>query len=189
MSTKFLSLFVFLSLFIQSTHAAPRRTELPSLSMKLPMFTQTTYYTCGPASSMSILKYYGLDQVTSEMDLAKKMQTLTSTGTRFWNLANTLKTLGLDAVTYTGVSIKTLKKALQMNQAVILNFDDDGGHYAVLAGLDNTHIYLMDPWYTHPTYTRWEIKSFERNWYDSHDGRLYRRLGVFINKKIKNKSI
>jgi predicted double-glycine peptidase len=183
MNSKLFFLFVFLSLFISQTQAADRRNELPTLSMSLPIYTQTTYYTCGPSTAMSVLKYFGLDKGQSEMGLATKMQTLKSTGTRYWNMIKVLNTLGLYAKAYTGVSLTSLRNALKQKEAVIVNLDDDGGHYVVLAGMTDSHVYFMDPWYAYTTYTRWDIRNFERQWYDYHNGRRYSRLGIFISKK------
>ncbi len=174
-------MLTFLTYFVPNVSQA-RTQNLPGLSINVPMFNQSTYYTCGPASSMSVLKYFGLGKGNNEMYLANLMKTSTETGTRFWNLAEVLNQRGLSAVVYTGLSIADLRNALRKNQAVIINFDYDGGHYVVLAGMDNTHVYFMDPWYTFSTYQKWEIPHFEAQWYDSHDGVRYERLGIIIDK-------
>ncbi len=183
MTTQIFSLFAFLSFFISQT-AVSAITVLPSLKVTVPMQTQTTYYTCGPASSMSVLRYFGKGKGNSEMGLARLMDTSTATGTRFWNLANVLNNRGLKAVVKKGATVTDLRNALKLNQPVIMNIDDEGGHYVVLAGVDSKYIYFMDPWYDFTTYRKWGIQKFYNHWYDYHNGTRYNRLGIFVSKRL-----
>jgi predicted double-glycine peptidase len=181
MRTQFLLLFTFLTFFVPKV-AFSFQVGLPSRSIPVPMFNQTTDYTCGPASSMSVLKYLGMSKGNSEMKLAEEMGTLTTTGTRFWNLAKIFEQKGLKAFVKIGTTIAELRAAVRLKQPVIINLDDEGGHYVVLAGFDKSNIFFMDPWYAYSSYRKWDLKKFEAHWYDSHDGVKYDRLGIFISK-------
>ncbi len=176
MRSQIIFLFIFLT-FLVPNIALSYQPTIP-----VPMFNQTTDYTCGPASSMSVLKYYGMSKGNSELKLAEEMGTIKTTGTRFWNLAKILEQKGLKAIVKLGTSLADLRAAAKLKQPVIINIDDEGGHYVVLAGFDKSHIFFMDPWFAYSTYTKWDIKTFEDHWYDTHEGVKYERLGIFISK-------
>lgn len=110
---------------------------------------------CGPASLKMVLRYYGIDR--SEAELAQLMGTDAHFGTGAKSLKTEAEKLGLKAEIKDGCTFSDIEKWLDDEVPVIVNWFTSGrndypedisapdGHYAVVCGLDDAHIYLQDP--------------------------------------------
>lgn len=108
---------------------------------------------CGPASLKIVLRYYGIDK--TEQELAELAGT-GELGTDDVGIVNAAKTLGFEAAVKNGGSFGDIEGWLNKKVPVIVNWFTRGrsdysdskvadGHYSVVAGIDNEHIYLQDP--------------------------------------------
>ena len=108
---------------------------------------------CGPASLKIILDYYGL--VKSEKELAELMEA-TALGTDDQSIARTAVSLGYRAEVKNESDFSDIEAWLLKGVPVIVDWFSRGridyslsaiadGHYSVIIGLNDDHIYLQDP--------------------------------------------
>ena len=109
---------------------------------------------CGPASLKIILDYYGLKK--SEKELAKLCQYDKDLGVDDDKIKNTAEGLGFKVKIKNNSNFKDIENWLDKKVPVIVNWFTKGrqdysesevadGHYSVVTGLDEKHIYLQDP--------------------------------------------
>lgn len=109
---------------------------------------------CGPASLKIVLAYYGVEK--SEQELAKMCGTDEDLGTDDQGLKRAVEQLGFTVEIKNESSFEDIEAWLEKGVPVIVNwftrgrtdYDDSAvsdGHYSVVAGLDDEHIYLQDP--------------------------------------------
>lgn len=102
-------------------------------------YQQTTGYTCGPSSVMSVMHYYGKlndSQLThgTEMKIAAGMQTNPNNGTSAEPMVAWLNANGFDAYSATGGTITDIKRYLKEGTPVIIDWVDWGGHWVAATG-------------------------------------------------------
>lgn len=153
---------------IQSYAQTAFRGRLPRHTIKLPQVQQTTDYTCGPTSLLSILRYFGKAANATEMSLAQELHTSTETGTYFKDLQKALEQRGLGGEVEINSTLESLRGHLHSGRPAILNYQFGGGHYAVAMGMDGGFIYLMDPWFNR--YVRIKEQEFFARWNDTQYG-------------------
>lgn len=129
---------------------------------------------CGPASLKIVLAFYGLD--ISESGLASISKTDKTLGSTAENLALAARSLGFETEIRTECSFDDLFAWLRKGVPVIVDWFTRGrddypedmlsadGHYSVVCGLDDTHIFLQDPEIGGIRRLRREV--FERVWFD-----------------------
>jgi predicted double-glycine peptidase len=131
--------------------------HLTMLNMK--GYQQTTDYTCGPATIMSILHYYGIlkdNQMNHETELkiAKEMGTTAKTGTRPEQIVTWLKQHGFDVKTGKNGTIEMLQDNAKKGIPTLVEWIDWGGHWAAVSGYnsvgktfaeDKDTIFFADP--------------------------------------------
>lgn len=109
---------------------------------------------CGPASLKIVLDYYGLEK--SEKELAKLCQHDKTLGVDDKKIKKLAERLGLKVKIKNNSNFKDIEKWLDKKVPVIVNWFTKGrqdysesevadGHYSVVTGLDEKHIYLQDP--------------------------------------------
>ncbi len=109
---------------------------------------------CGPASLKIVLDYYGIN--LSEKKLAGLTRTTRKTGTNDQGIANAAESLGFRVQIKNKSGFDDIEKWLKKGVPVIVNWLTRGrpdysnsevadGHYSVVVGLDDKHIYLQDP--------------------------------------------
>lgn len=109
---------------------------------------------CGPASVKIVLAYYGIEK--SEAELASLCGTDNDLGTDARGIMNAAQNFGLHVEIKDNCSLKDIECWLQKDVPVIVNWFTRGrtdytdadvadGHYSVVCGLDDEHIYLQDP--------------------------------------------
>lgn len=109
---------------------------------------------CGPASLKIVLDYYGVNH--SEKKLAGLTRTTKTMGTDAKGIADAAQSLGFKVKIKNESTFADIEKWLKKEVPVIVNWFTRGrsdysdsevadGHYSVVAGLDDKHIYLQDP--------------------------------------------
>ena len=153
---------------------------LPVNALLLPLVTQETGYSCGVASLLSVLNYWGIFP-GSESDLYKELGT-TPEGTDGDKIIEFAKARGLAAREDKNLSLSDLQKALAVGETAILSIQAwselEGqidwkkataeGHYVVLVGVDGHFLYAMDPM-IEGTYGYLPLGEFDDRWHDGGD--------------------
>jgi predicted double-glycine peptidase len=148
-------------LCVTNTSSALREAEpgLPPLLTQVPSIIQSTSYSCGAATVISVLAYYGIDS-PSEAELMVILGTTEHDGTEMEKMAEYANSVGIKAEVRTGLSLDDIAKQVAEGQPVIVDaqaYHDGGatkppypqlwgdGHYMVVIGIDATRIYFRDP--------------------------------------------
>lgn len=109
---------------------------------------------CGPASLKMVFDYYGVEK--SEEEIAKLAGTIENLGTDEAGIKKAAESFGFKVIIKNESSFEDIQSYLDKKIPVIVNwftrgridYDDSqvpDGHYSVVVGLDNDHIYLQDP--------------------------------------------
>ncbi len=175
---------------------APR---LPASALPLPIVIQGADYSCGAAALLAALYYWQVFQ-GYETDLYAMLETTPKQGTEPAKIAEAARLFGLQADMRTGVSLADLRAALGRGETVIVDFQAwhessstkrhspwpdrwDDGHYAVVAGMDEHYVYLMDP-SAGSGYAYVPLDEFMDRWHDYEDRhgsrQENRQLAVFL---------
>ena len=108
-----------------------------------PTYQQTTEYTCGPASALTVLNYFG-DKNFDEKTLAKTMETKPQIGTSLGNMVKFFKSIGwevqssLDAPPFDEYEFqKFVVENLSAGKPIIVENVEWGGHWRVIIGYDS----------------------------------------------------
>jgi predicted double-glycine peptidase len=118
---------------------------------------QATPYTCGVASSLAILNYYGIE--AREDSLAERFGSTEEAGTSPQQIADGLASYGLEAILKVNTSLEDLSANLRNGIPTMVaiqawldsypaydwtsNWED--GHWVIVIGMDNRNIYFEDP--------------------------------------------
>jgi predicted double-glycine peptidase len=147
-----LSLLFFLSLPVL---AGP---NLPTNALRVPLVSQSTDYTCGPAALLSVFYYWGRFNLLED-EISRRAGT-TVEGTDSKGLVQLARTEGLEVEEKSDFTIEELHAHLDQGVPVILDIQawvegnaverpwadqTDFGHYIVLIALDDEYAYFMDP--------------------------------------------
>lgn len=129
---------------------------------------------CGPASLKIVLGYYGKE--VTETELAEKTGCTPEMGTTAEDICKAAAEYGFEAVIQNEATFEDIESWLVKKVPVIVDwftvgrkdYADDinvpDGHYSVVAGLDDTHIYLQDP--EIGGMRKLKREAFERVWFD-----------------------
>ncbi len=140
-------------------------------------YQQTTEYTCGPASVISLLQYYGLHG--DEMSIASEMGTSTTTGTTPAQMAGWLNTHGFIASWHQNGTLELLRNNLESGIPTLVEWSDWGGHWVLVIGYDTRNtavqtddvIIFADPYDHHDDHqdgiTWFNAGRFYYMWYDA----------------------
>lgn len=132
------------------------------ISLGVSGYQQTFDYSCGPASVMALLRWYG---VLTEKDmnrhtekrLMQEMHCSPSSGTRSQDMAAWLNDNGFDAEARVNGTVEQLTAHLKNGFPVIVEWLDWGGHWVVLTGAFSSDddrestLFFADPaahWYS-----------------------------------------
>lgn len=131
-------------------------TSSVELLSGLPDVRQSTGYSCGASALQAILAYWGAD--AREDELIGSLRTTPEHGTHPEDIVRVAREFGLQADLREGLVIDDLKAGLSRGITVIVdlqawrensdrpwseNWED--GHYMVLLGIDEHHLYFEDP--------------------------------------------
>jgi hypothetical protein len=131
-------------------------TSVPGSSKTLVMlplraYQQTTPYTCGPATLLTLLHYYHRD--ADEMKIAEEAKCSKEKGTTPQNMVAWLESHGFDVKWGEHGSLEMLRENLAKGIPTIVEWIDWGGHWVTVVGYDTRGtenprddvIYFADP--------------------------------------------
>jgi len=128
---------------------------MKKITLNVKPFQETLYASrCGPASLKIVLGYYGIN--LSEKKLVRLTRTTRKIGTDDKGIASVAQFLGFKVGIKDKSTFDDIEKWLKRGIPVIVNWFTRGradysnsevadGHYSVVVGLDDKHIYLQDP--------------------------------------------
>jgi predicted double-glycine peptidase len=172
-----------------------------AIKIALPEVQQPDEFSCGAASLMSILAYYGAGPEDYDV-LKKKLGTTQKDGTDYHHMIRFAGEQGLQADAKAEMTITQLEKCLDECKPVICSIQayaekvpeekraeaykkDDNGHYLVVIGYDADNIYFMDPSLTGRRGFLPKLE-FEARWHDNEgtteQPKLISHLGLVIWK-------
>lgn len=125
--------------------------------------TQTPGY-CGPAALKMALSHYGIEK--SEDELARLIGATREAGCEPDQIVSAARALGLIAEYRKNGSIEELKRLVEDDVAVIVDWfsPEENGHYSVVAGFEGEMIVLADPHFG--DYNRMPIAAFLNRWFE-----------------------
>ncbi len=128
--------------------AGNRCLEALGYSRQLPVFEQSTPYTCGPTVILSILSRRGLlAESTTDTQLGKMMGSNSEVGTSPQAMVRILKHFGLGARIFLSNNPTEFLAQLQSNKDhILLVRDGEEAHWVGLSGFSGNRVKLMDPW-------------------------------------------
>jgi hypothetical protein len=157
----------------QDTQALdPNRILLP-----LKAIQQTKSYTCGPATLISLLRFY--DRDGDELQIAKEAKCSPDKGTSPANMVAWLKNHDFDVSWGENGSLKLLRENLGRGIPTLVEWIDWGGHWVIVVGYDTRGtdterddvIYFADPADglddIRDGLTSFHAKRFESMWFDA----------------------
>lgn len=186
-----------LAFFVGQNLFAITAPQLPSNYLPLPLVRQEKSFSCGPASLLSVLKYW-INYAGTEMSLYAPLKTTKKSGTNPKNIVHVAKQMGLEAYYKEGVTIEELKETWVRGETVILDLQAwrtnktpwkylwKDGHYIVFTGLDEENLYAMDP-SVDDEYGYMPLNELYDRWHDfeNENGVIWRnyQLAIFIKGK------
>jgi predicted double-glycine peptidase len=172
-----------------------------AIKVALPDVQQPDEFSCGAASLMSILAYYGAGP--EDYDVLKKMLgTTQKNGTDYHHMIRFAGEQGLQADAKAEMTLAQLERCLDECKPVICSIQayaekvpeekraevykkDDNGHYLVAIGYDEQNVYFMDPSLTGRRGFLPKTE-FEARWHDNEgtteQPKLISHLGLVIWK-------
>ena len=125
------------------------------IQLNVQPFQETLYAgMCGPASLKIVLAYYGIER--TENGLAQLCAVDSQLGVSDKDIKRVAEQCGLSVIVQNDATFDDLSSWLERGVPPIVNWftrgrydypEDDvaDGHYSVVTGLDDLHIYLQDP--------------------------------------------
>jgi predicted double-glycine peptidase len=133
------------------------RASLAPRLVPVPLISQSSPWTCGPAALMAALVYFGVfDDTESRLDA--ELGATPEQGTRVSDIVASARRFGLSADAETGLTLEGLSRELASGAVVIVALqawasravtdwrsDWEDGHYVVVVGITSDRVYVMDP--------------------------------------------
>ena len=155
---------------------------------------QITEYSCGASALQAVLGYWGRE--LDETAIMKLIGTSSDVGSYPENIVRGVRALGLEAELRDNLSLDEVRRfghpmiALaqvwrsQRSSALRPEEDWDNGHYIVVLGVDDEHVYFQDP-YLRMGKAFVPRETFERHWHQIMGGEaaanpVLDHLGIFI---------
>ena len=174
--------------------AAWRAAVAPQL-VPVPLISQSSPWTCGPAALMAVLVYFGVFDETESV-LERELGATPEEGTAVTSLVAVARRYGLDADARTDLTLEDSDRALARGTVVIVALQAwadapvtdwrsrwEDGHYVVVVGVTAERVYVMDP-SVRTGYAYLPRAQFLDRWhdYDRQDPQtaVWNRLGIVI---------
>jgi len=103
--------------------------------LNLRAYQQTTSYTCGPCSVLTLMRYY--EEKGDELKIAGEMGTSKEKGTNPKQMATWLENNGYNVEWGENGSVEMLRENLKKEIPTIVEWIDWGGHWVVCVGYDD----------------------------------------------------
>jgi uncharacterized protein len=176
---------------------ASEDAALNNILCTVPDTRQSADYSCGAAALQAVLRYWGMD--IEEDKLIKLLKTSPDYGTNEKDIVRVAKKMGLKAKFEDNITLEDLERSINEGIPVIVDCqswrssrysnkswanDWRNGHYMVVIGIDESNVYLEDP-YTLGSRGYIPRQEFEERWHNpggtppSYDEKQY-HLGIFI---------
>jgi predicted double-glycine peptidase len=171
---------------------------LPGNLVQVPVVTQQSNFSCGPAATLSLLRYWRPDAYSAvdESALYVPLETTDARGTEPEPIAELLRRNGLEAsYRYGDVTVTDLERAVDAREPPIVDLQAwtdhpipyrdtwDAGHYVVMVGYDDTRLFFADPSTMSPHgYVFLPREELEERWHDlagQSDARV-ERMAIFV---------
>jgi len=109
--------------------------------LKVKGYQQTEDYSCGPASVMSLMNYYGMLKdsdmnKSTELKIIKEMGTTKESGSSPQQIITWLKNHGFDVKSGINGTLSMLQDNLKNGIPTIVEWMDWGGHWEIVTGYD-----------------------------------------------------
>ena len=137
------------------------------MRLKFPCYIQKLDYDCGPTAVKIALAALGIRSDLKK--LQRQMHTTERDGTTRRNMIRVARGYGPAVSAHTGADLAEVGRLLRRGFIMIVEYilpKFEGGHYAVVSGLDRRYVYLHDP--TEGRYFRLSRREFCRRWYGRH---------------------
>lgn len=198
------SLTILANQSLSASSATIPRVIVPQNVLSLSRTIQETDYSCGPASLLSVLRYWNV-YPGDEKGLYALLGTTPQNGTHPKHLEEGAQFFGLAAEMKENLTMEDLNAAVEKDVTVIVdlqawsgarknNWDYkwDDGHYVVYVGSHHNNAFFMDP-SAEGNYAYIPIEEFLRRWhdYESGNGVMWRNrhLGILIHSKNGSHSV
>ena len=135
-----------------------------AIKLSVPTRLQTVDYSCGAAAMQAVCEYFDVG-TDSEAAFMRSLGTGPADGTNSDAMVELAERLGLDVLPgpLTAGEVMT---HLQEGHPVIVHLGDGGGHYAVITGMDDKTVWMMNPatGEEHATLDEWEGRWAPERW-------------------------
>jgi predicted double-glycine peptidase len=171
---------------------------LPGNLVQVPVVTQRANFSCGPAATLALLRYWRPEAFAAveESALYAPLETTHARGTEPEPIAQLFRSLGLQAdYRYGNVTVADLERAVDAGEPPIVDLQAwtdhpipyretwDAGHYVVMVGYDDERLYFADPSTMTPHgYVFLPRVELEERWHDlagMSDDRV-ERMAIFV---------
>jgi predicted double-glycine peptidase len=166
-----------------NSHAfSPDRAALPPNVIRVPVVQQRQGYSCGPAATLVILRYWLVEAYAGveESSLYEPLQTTDARGTEPEPMTDLLMAVGLGAQYVHGdVTLADLERAVDAREPPIVDLQAwsdhgapwretwDAGHYVVMVGYDRDRLFFVDPSRATPLGYAFLLRDeLEERWHD-----------------------
>ncbi len=171
---------------------------LPGNLVQVPVVTQRSDFSCGPAATLALLRYWRPDAFAAveESALYAPLETTDARGTEPEPIAELFRTNGLEAhYRHGNVTVADLERAVDAGEPPIVDLQAwtdhpipyretwDAGHYVVMVGYDDERLFFADPSTMTPHgYAFLPRVELEERWHDlagMSDDRV-ERMAIFV---------
>jgi predicted double-glycine peptidase len=177
---------------------------LPGNLVQVPVVTQRADFSCGPAATLALLRFWRPDAFATveESALYAPLETTDARGTEPEPIAELFRSNGLEAAyRYGNVTVADLERAVDAGEPPIVDLQAwtdhpipyretwDAGHYVVMVGYDDERLYFADPSTMTPHgYVFLPRVELEERWHDLAgltDDRV-ERMAIFVRGPVRS---
>jgi predicted double-glycine peptidase len=181
-----------------SHHHPDSIAPLPGNLVQVPVVTQRRDFSCGPAATLALLRFWRPDAYSAveESALYVPLETTGERGTEPEPIAELFRRNGLEAhYRYGDVTVRDLERAVDAQEPPIVDLQAwtdhpipyadtwDAGHYVVMVGYDDERLYFADPSTVSPHgYVFLPRAELDERWHDLaglNDDRV-ERMAIFV---------
>jgi len=173
-------------LLLCSTCPVTSSSPYPAKFIQVPQIMQAADYTCGVASTLSLINFW-TGEFWLQDDLAVVLNATEEDGTNVASIVAFAENDGYEVETYTGLQLQDLHDYIDQGLPVLIliqawpeqpvkNWTNDwqDGHYVVVIGYDDRNMYMMDP-STIGDFASVQNQEFLDRWHDE-DGPTNQKL-------------
>lgn len=151
----------------------------------VPVKHQETYFSCGPAVLLSLLRFYGI-YIHDESCLYSLLKTDTEQGTKASEMVRVAHQFGLKTQVFEPMSIAQLEMFVHHQLPVVIEVQNrNRSHFVIVVGMTNSHMILMDPAYKKTVqkkrlYRRVLWRNYLKDWHSKEGKKTCKQLGIVM---------